>query len=128
MVEDDKIVLETYGDDDKMTLEKFASNSSPCDLEQILGKDDLSLKNFCLPLPNMEKEQFIQNCLQDHHIAEKNDLSVGKAKMFFEANYPLLNKDQKLVLDYIKDLINTSNRDGLFIFLMLLEVQERHLL
>ena len=33
-------------------------------------------------------------------------LSVEKAKVFLiEANYPLLNKDQQQVLDYIKDLL-----------------------
>ena len=81
MVEDDKMMLETYGDDAEWTLEKFESNFSLCDLEQILAKDDLSLKDFSLPVPNLEKEQFIQNCHQDHHIAEENDLSVEKVKM-----------------------------------------------
>ena len=33
VVEDDKIVMETYKDDDEWTLEKFASNSSLCDLQ-----------------------------------------------------------------------------------------------
>ena len=33
VVEDDKVVLETYEEDDELTLEKFASNSSLCDLE-----------------------------------------------------------------------------------------------
>ena len=118
MVEDDKVVLETYEDDDEWTVEKFASNSSLCDLEQILAKEDLSLKNFSLPVPNMEKEQFIQDCLQDHHnIAEENDLSVEKAKIFYEANYPLLNEDQQWVFNYIKNLIVSKNKDGLLIFL-----------
>ena len=89
VVEDDKIALETYGDDDDWTLEKFEPNSSLCDLEQILAKDDLSLKDFSLPVPNLEKEQFIQNCLQDYHIAEENDVLVEKAKMFFETNFTL---------------------------------------
>ena len=118
VVEDDKVVLETYENDDEWTLEKFASNSSLCDLEQILAKDDLSLKNFSLPVPNMKKEQFIQDCLQDHHdIAEENDLSVERAKMFYEANCTLLNKDQQQVFNYIKDFIVTKNKDGLLIFL-----------
>ena len=81
-VEDDKIVLETYGDDDEWTLEKFASNSSLCDLEKILAKDDKSLKYFSLLVPNMEKELFIQNCLHDCYVTEDNDLSVEKSKMF----------------------------------------------
>ena len=55
VVEDDKVVLETYEDDDEWTLEKFASTSSLCDLEQNLAKEDLSLKNLSLPVPNMEK-------------------------------------------------------------------------
>ena len=52
-----------------------------------------------------------------HYVAEKNDLSVEEAKMVFEANYPLFDKDRKHVLDDIKDLIVTSNRNGLLIFL-----------
>ena len=36
--------------------------------------------------------------------------------MFF-ANYHLLNKHQQQVFDYIKDLVVTSNRDGLLISL-----------
>ena len=83
MVEDDKVVLETYKDDDEWRLEKVAFNSSLCDLEWILAKEDLSLKDFSLPVPNMEKEKFIQECLQiDCDIAEENDLSVEKAKIF----------------------------------------------
>ena len=49
--------------------------------------------------------------------SEENDLSVEKAKMFYEANYPLLNKDQQQVFNYIKVLIVTKNKDGLLIFL-----------
>ena len=33
VVEDDKVVMKMYEDDDEWTLEKFASNSSLCDLE-----------------------------------------------------------------------------------------------
>ena len=78
-------MLETYEDDDEWTLEKFASNSSLCDLERILAKDDLPLKDFSLPVPNMKKEHFIQKSLEDYHnVAEENDLSVEKAKMFLK--------------------------------------------
>ena len=38
-------------------------------------------------------------------MADENDLSLERAKMFFEANYPLLNKDQKHVFEYIKNHI-----------------------
>ena len=77
MVEDGRVVLETYEDNDEWTLEKFASMSSLCNLEQILAKEDLSLKIFSLPVPNMEKGGiFNQDCLQvDCNIAE-DDLSV----------------------------------------------------
>ena len=34
-----------------------------------------------------------------------------------KAHYPVLNKDQQQVFEYIKILIVTSNRDGLLIFL-----------
>ena len=46
----------------------------------------------------MQKEQFIQNCLQDHYVVEENDLSVEKAEMFFEANYPCLTTSKTLLL------------------------------
>ena len=60
------------------------------------------MKDFSLPVPNMKKEHFIQKCLEDYHnVAEENDLSVEKAKMFFETNHPLLNEDQQKVFDYI---------------------------
>ena len=76
------------------------------------------MKDFDLPVPNMKKEEFIQNHLQDHcDIAEENYLSVEKANMFYEANYPLLNKGQQDVFNYIKDLIVGKNKDGLLIFL-----------
>ena len=69
------------------------------------------MKDFSLPVPNMKKEHFIQECLEDYHnVAEENDLSVEKDKMFFETNYSLLNEDQQKGFD-------TSNRDGLLIFL-----------
>ena len=106
VVEDDKVVLETYEEDDEWKMEKFASNSSLCDLERILAKEGLSLKNFSLPVPNMEKEEFIQDCLQvDHDIAEENDLSVEKVKIFYKASYPLLNENQQQVFNFIKNLI-----------------------
>ena len=129
MVEDDKVVLETYEDDDEWTLEKFASNSSLCDLERFLAKEDLSLENFSLPVPNMEKEKFIQECLQvDCDIAEENDLSVEKAKIFYKANYPLLNENQQEVFNFIKNLILGKNKDGLLIFLDAPGGKEKHLL
>ena len=77
-------MLETYEDDDEWIQEKFAFDSILCDLEQILAKDDLSLMDFSSPVPNPEKEQFIQNCLQDHQKAEENDLSVENTKMFLK--------------------------------------------
>ena len=113
VVEDNMVVLETYENDDEWKLEKFASNSSLRDLERILAKEDLSLKDFDLPVPNMKKEEFIQNHLQDHHdIVEENVLSVEKANMFYEANYPLLNKDQQDVFNYINVLFLVKPRMG----------------
>ena len=66
----------------------------------------------------MEKEKFIQDCLQvDCDIAEENDLSVEKAKIFYKMNYPLLNENQQQVFNFIKNLIHGKNKDGLLIFL-----------
>ena len=119
VLEEDKVVLETYEEDDEWTLEKFASNSSLCDLEWILAREYLSLKNFSLPVPNMKKEEFIQDCLQvDCDIAEENDLSVEKAKKFYKTNYPLLNENQQQqVFNFNKNHILGKNKDGLLIFL-----------
>ena len=66
----------------------------------------------------MEKEKFIQDCLQvDCDIAEENDLSVEKAKIFYKMKYPLLNENQQQVFNFIKNLIHGKNKDGLLIFL-----------
>ena len=118
-VKDFDIVLESYNDEDEeeWTLEKYASNSSLCDIERMLAEEDKSLSDFGLPLPNMEKEQYLQNCLADHYIAEEDDFSIEKAKAFFETNYPKLNEDQRFVFECIKDLIVSGNKDGKLIFL-----------
>ena len=116
-VEDYDIELETYTDADEWTLDRFASNSCLIDIERILGEVEKSLSDFGLPLPNMEKEQYLQNCLADHYIAEEDDFSPEKAKTFFEANYPKLNEDQRFVLEIIQDLIENDNRDGKLLFL-----------
>jgi hypothetical protein len=106
-------------DDEEWTLPKFAFNSSLCDLERMLAEEDKSLNDFDLPMPNVEKEQFLQNCLMDNYIAEEEqeELLSEKAKAFFDANYPKLNDDQKHVFDYIKDLILRGNGDGTLVFL-----------
>jgi hypothetical protein len=104
-------------EEDEWTLEKLASNSCLCDIERMLAAEDKSLKDFELPMPDLEKEQYIQNCLMDHYVAEEEDLLPEKARAFFEANYPKLNTDQKRAFDFIRDLIEQDNRDGLLIFL-----------
>jgi hypothetical protein len=116
-VEDYDIELETYTDEDEWTLDRFASNSCLIDIERILGEVEKSLSDFGLPLPNMEKEQYLQNCLADHYIAKEDDFSPEKAKAFFEANYPKLNEDQRFVLKIVQDLIENDNRDGKLLFL-----------
>ena len=105
------------GTQEKWTLEKLASNSCLCDIERMLAAEDKSLRDFELPMPDLEKEQYIQNCLMDRYISEEEDLLPERAKAFFEANYPKLNADQKVVFDFIRDLIKEDNRDGLLIFL-----------
>ena len=115
--EDYDIELETYNDEEEWTLYKFASNSCLIDIERMLGEVEKSLSDFGLPLPNMEKEQYLQNCLADHYIAEEDDFSPEKAKAFFEANYPKLNEDQEFVFEMIKELILNNNRDGKLLFL-----------
>ena len=120
-MEDYDIELESYAEEDiedgEWTLDKFASNSCLCDIERMLGEEDKSLSDFGLPLPNIEKEQYLQNCLADHYIAEEDDFTPEKARAFFEANHPLLNEDQKFVFECIKDLIVTGNKDGKLMFL-----------
>ena len=84
----------------------------------MLGETGKSLSDFGLPLPNMEKEQFLQNCLQDQYIADEEDFSPEKAKAFFEANHPKFNKDQRFVFDCIAGLIRCSEKgNGKLIFL-----------
>ena len=83
----------------------------------MLSEEDKSLAKFELPTPNMEKEQWLQNCLLDRYIAEEEDFLPEKAKAFFDANYPKLNEDQRGVFHYIRDLILQGEHDGLLIFL-----------
>ena len=106
--------------DEGWTLSRFAHNSCLCDIERMLATENKSLADFGLPVPDMEKEQYIQNCLMDHYIAEEDDLSPEKARAFFEANHPKLNKDQQKVFSVIKNLIVSRKRkkkNGKLIFL-----------
>ena len=89
----------------KWTVEKIAENSALCDLEDMLSEEDKSLKYFSMPLADFHKEQYIQNCRVDKYIAEEEDFSPDKAKLYFEANFSKLNKDQRKVFEYIKNLI-----------------------
>ena len=69
-------------------------------------------------MPDFHKDQFIQNCLMDYYIANEEGLLPEKAKLYFEANYEKLNKDQRVVFDYMKELIEKKkNDDGKLIFL-----------
>ena len=99
-------------------MEQFAINSALCDMEIMLGETGKSLTEFGLPSPDMEKEQFLQNCLRDQYIADEEDFSPEQAKAFYEANHPKLNKDQRFVFDYITGLIRVSEKgSGKVIFL-----------
>ena len=99
------------------TVESIAENSALCDIEIMLSEEDKSLKYFGLPLAEMHMEKFIQNCRVDKYILEGEDLSPDKAKLYFEANFSKLNKDQRKVFEYIKNLIEQGNEDGKLIFL-----------
>ena len=74
---------EVPDDDFEWTLETFALNSCLCDLEKMLAEENTSLLNFGLPEPDMQKEQYIQNCLMDHYVASEDDFTPKKAKAFF---------------------------------------------
>ena len=102
---------------DEWTLETIATNSCLYDLERMLAVEDKLLEDFELPIPNFEKEQYIQNYLMDHYIAEEDNFLPEKAKAFFKANHPKLNKDQKEVLEFIRDLIISDNKEDMLIFL-----------
>lgn len=113
------IVLESYDveDEEWWTLEKYAMNSCLCDMERMLTEAEKTLSDFRLPTPNMEKEQYIQNCLADRYMAEEDDFTPEKAQAFYEANFSKLNKDQRAVFDYMKNLIEEKNTEGKLIFL-----------
>ena len=51
-----------------------------------------SLSDFDLPLPNMQKERYIQNLLMDAYVSKEDDLLPEVAKEFFDANYKKLNQ------------------------------------
>jgi len=48
---------------------------------------------------------------------EEEDVLPEKAKMFFVANHPKLNEDQKFFFDFIKELILEMNREGKLVLL-----------
>ena len=52
-----------------------------------------SLSDFDLPLPNMQKERYIQNLLMDAYVSKEDDLLPEVAKEFFEANYIKSNQN-----------------------------------
>ena len=83
----------------------------------MLSEEEKSLKYFGLPLAVIHMEQFIQNCRVDKYISEEEDFSPDKAKLYFEANFSKLNKDQRKAFEYIKNLIEQGNEDGKLIFL-----------
>ena len=60
----------TTTDDDliQWSMEKIAANSSLCDLHRMLSEEDKSLEDFDLPIPDLCKEQHIQNCLMDNYV------------------------------------------------------------
>ena len=79
----------------KWTVEKMADNSVLCDLENMLSEEEKSLKYFGLPLADLHKEQYIRNCSRvDKYVAEEGDFLPDNERLYFDANYNKLNKDQ----------------------------------
>ena len=82
----------------------------------MLAEENTSLLNFGRPEPDMQKEQYIQNCFMDYYVASEDDFTPEKAKAFFEANHPKLNQDHRNVFNFLTDLIRKKNNDGKLIF------------
>ena len=78
-----------------MDTGKFSLNSCLCNVEKMLEEENTSLINFGLPHSDISKEQYIQNYLMDHYVANEDDFTPEKAKVLFDANHPKLNQDQK---------------------------------
>ena len=47
----------------------------------------------------------------DCYVANKEDLSPERARLYFEANHNKLSQDQKKAFDYIKRLIEGNNKE-----------------
>ena len=97
-------------DNDRWTMGQFAINSALCNMEIMLGETGKSLSDFGLPSPNMDKEQFLQNCLRDQYIADEEDFSPEQARAFYEANHPKLNEGQKYVFDVITGILEALEK------------------
>ena len=111
-----------FSDDDKegneiWSVDQFALNSSLCHLEKILTRVNMTLTEFGLPTPDTEKEEFVKKALADEYVADDEEMTPQKAKIFFEANYPKLNAGQKEVFRYVTKLIAENNNDGMLMFL-----------
>ena len=79
-------------------MEQFAINSALCNMEIMLGETGKYLTEFGLPSPDMEKEQFLQNCLRDQYIADEEDFSPEQAKHFMKQITQSLTKIRGLYL------------------------------
>ena len=105
------------GNEETWTLEQYAINSALCLLQRLLKDQNKTMDEYGLPLPDMEKEHYVRNCLADQYTYDEDDLLPEQAKAFFEANYPKLNSDQKRVFERIKYLVENRGSDGKLIFL-----------
>ena len=62
---------------------KIALNTCLVDIQYMLqDMMNKSLSDFDLPLPNMQKERYIQNLLMDAYVSKEDDLLPEVAKEF----------------------------------------------
>ena len=94
--------------DPMWTVEQYAQNSTMIYLQQLLSKENRSMESFGLPKPNLINEQFIQNIFGDGLNSMKSnvELTKEKATKYFNQNFGRLNKEQLIVFNRLKDLLN----------------------
>ena len=95
--------------DPSWTLERYAQNSCLINIQFLLAKENRTLEAFGLPVPDLEREQYIAVVLADDWLSSISDqtleLTQEKAELYFKENHPKLNMDQRHVFDTLTSLL-----------------------
>ena len=99
-------------ENEQWDIKKIATNSGLCELEMRFQAYGKSVKDFGLPMPDFDRDEFYRDFLSNKKEAR---IVREKARQFFEENVSKLNQGQKVVFDTIIGRVN--QKEGGLIFL-----------